>query len=52
MGDDGTRWLLADHKGWLRVLVLGVNNDDEVPEVTSLSLEKLGRTSQAARIHN
>ena len=47
MGDDGTRWLLADHLGWLRVLVLETKHDCGEPEVTFLSLEKLGRTSQA-----
>ena len=50
MGDDGTRWLLADHLGWLRVLVLETKHDCGEPEVTFLSLEKLGRTSQAAII--
>ena len=48
VGDDGTRWLLADHLGWLRVLVLETKHDCGEPVVTFLSLEKLGRTSQAA----
>jgi len=44
---DGTRWLLGDHQGWLRVLVLTLGDRNEV---LSLSMEKLGRTSQASCI--